>query len=431
MVRQLILVLFLSLFCGSSHAVVSELARQAESVIQGLADIKMAPLRYLDVLFGANPGGVRGLDDRNPAAEASLAAAATLEAAKVANILAKGKIFAGGDISVPGYSKISAGVGKGSDLITIIKNTRSYDPYLIPPGLPGYNYPVGWPIHYPLGPSWPNRPPWQPNNPLSPDGPHPSLDGLPPGGNFPGGPPPSTDGLPPGGPPPSLGGPPFLPGGPPSLPGGPPSSPGGPPSSPGGPPSSPGGPPSSPGGPPSSPGGPPSSPGGPPSSPGGQHRPFPLPWIIRGLLPGGPPSSPGGQHRPVPLPWILRGLWPRPVGVKVGASGSVNVDGGIFGNGGLFGTGIFGQNGLFGTGILSGPSLDPFGIFTPIGNFFGSLGNLFGFSPPSQVIPIFGGRYGPYGRGLQGSITLDVGGIVPSPKRILKGLLHPLFGFLG
>jgi len=94
----------------------------------------MAPLRYLDVLFGGNPGGLRGLDGGN---SASLS---TLQAAKVANILARANILAGGDIASSGYSKISAGVGKGSDLITIIKNTRSYDPYLIPPGIPGYNY---------------------------------------------------------------------------------------------------------------------------------------------------------------------------------------------------------------------------------------------------------------------------------------------------
>ncbi|EDX08663.1 GD24894 [Drosophila simulans] len=110
MVRQLILVLSLILFCGSSHAVVSELARQSESAIQGLADIKMAPLRYLDVLFGGNPGGLRGLDGGN---SASLSTAATLQAAKVASILARANILAGGDVSSSGYSKISAGVLMG------------------------------------------------------------------------------------------------------------------------------------------------------------------------------------------------------------------------------------------------------------------------------------------------------------------------------
>jgi len=338
----------------------------------------MAPLRYLDVLFGGNPGGLRGLDGGN---SASLS---TLQAAKVANILARANILAGGDIASSGYSKISAGVGKGSDLITIIKNTRSYDPYLIPPGIPGYNYPLGWPLRYPLGPYWPNRPPWLPIN--SPP--------IRPGGLFPGGP--SPGGPSPGEP---------SPGGP--SPGGP--SPGGP--SPGGP--SPGGP--SPGGP--SPGGP--FPGGSPPSPGGPLGPWQFPWIL-----GGPrPNRPG---RPFP-----GGILPGHLDGSVVPNSVLNVAGGIFGNGGLFGTGIFGQHGLFGTGFLSGPSLDPFGIFTPIGNFFGSLGNLFGFSSPSQIIPIFGGKFGPLGRGLQGSITLDVGGTVPSVKGILGQLLHPFLGFLG
>ncbi|XP_032572344.1 ejaculatory bulb-specific protein 1 [Drosophila sechellia] len=391
MVRQLILVLSLILFCGSSHAVISELARQSESVIQGLADIKMAPLRYLDVLFGGNPGGLRGLDGGN---YASLSTAATLQAAKVANILARANILAGGDVSSSGYSKISAGVGKGSDLITIIKNTRSYDPYLIPPGIPGYNYPLGWPLPYPLGPYGPNRPPWPPINspPIRPGGLFPggpSPGGPFPGGPFPGGPSPGE---------PSPGGP--SPGGP--FPGGP--SPIGP--FPGGP--SPSGP--SPGGP--SPGGPsPDAPfhGGSPPSPGGPLGPWLFPWIHlpRLNLPGRPIPGQDGSEGP---------------------SSVLNVAGGILGNGGLFGTGIFGEHGLFGTGFLSGPSLDPFGIFTPIGNFFGSLGNLFGFSSPSQVIPIFGGKFG---RGLQGSITLDVGGTVPSAKGILGQLLHPFLGFLG
>jgi len=298
----------------------------------------MAPLRYLDVLFGGNPGGLRGLDGGN---SASLS---TLQAAKVANILARANILAGGDIASSGYSKISAGVGKGSDLITIIKNTRSYDPYLIPPGIPGYNYPLGWPLRYPLGPYWPNRPPWLPIN--SPP--------IRPGGLFPGGP---------------------------------------------------------------SPGGP--FPGGSPPSPGGPLGPWQFPWIL-----GGPrPNRPG---RPFP-----GGILPGHLDGSVVPNSVLNVAGGIFGNGGLFGTGIFGQHGLFGTGFLSGPSLDPFGIFTPIGNFFGSLGNLFGFSSPSQIIPIFGGKFGPLGRGLQGSITLDVGGTVPSVKGILGQLLHPFLGFLG
>ncbi|XP_016975430.1 ejaculatory bulb-specific protein 1 [Drosophila rhopaloa] len=342
MVRQLILVLSLILFWDSSHAVISELARQGESAIQGLADIKMAPLRYLDVLFGANPGGLRGLDGGIYGAGGPYSALATaLQAAQAANILA------GNDIMRPGYSKISAGVGQGSDLITIIKNQRPYDPYLIPPGFPGYNFGLGWPR--PSSPSSPNSPNSPPGGPGSPGGFGPSRPGN-------------------------------------SLPGSP--------------------------------------------FPG---RPFPGGPFSFGPFPGGP--FPAGPFPGRPFPG---GSLPgRPFPISGGVGGSVGGGGGIFGNGGLLGTGLFGQNGLFGTGFLSGPSLDPFGIFTPFGNLLGGLGNLFGFSASTSTpvvtnpgIPLFGDKFGFLGRGLQGSISLDLGGTLPSPKGIL-GLLSPLLGVLG
>ncbi|XP_039483234.1 ejaculatory bulb-specific protein 1 [Drosophila santomea] len=403
MVRQLILVLSLILFCGSSHAIVSELARQTESAIQGWADIKMAPLRYLNVLFGANPGGLRGLNGRNLALEASLSTAANLQVAKLVKLLASGNLFPGGYFPYPGYGKIIADVPKGSDLITIIKNPRSYDPYLTPPGIPGWNIPVGWP-RYPGSPLWPwgtEKPsPIRPED-LFPGEPRPT---LPPGGNFPGFPPfPDVPLPPPGGPPHQPGGPPDLSGGPPDLPGGPPQQPGGPPHQPGGPQRPPG--------------------GLPPLLPL-----LPFPPRLHGI-----PGLPGILGLPRLLQeWILRGILPkRPViigpGAEVDVDATVNIGGGFFGNGGLLGTGIFGKNGLFGTGFLSGPSLDPFGIFTPIGSFFGALGSLFGFSPP---VPFFG-PFGPFGRGMEGSVTLDVGGYVPWPKSILAGILHPFLGFLG
>ncbi|KAI8034141.1 ejaculatory bulb-specific protein 1 [Drosophila gunungcola] len=343
MVRQLILVLSLILFWGSSHAVLSELARQGESAIQGLADIKMAPLRYLDVLFGANPGGLRGLhggiyDPGNTLPQT----AAVLQALKAANILA------GIDTLRPGYSKISAGVGQGSDLITIIKNTRPYYPYLTPTGIPGHFNPMGW---LPGGPG-PNRP----------GGTVPNQPGRPSPVGFP-----------------------NIPGRPISV---------------------------------------------------GSFERFPGRPIFGVSFPGG--SFPGG-----PLPG---GSFPRPfpsqsVGIRGGVGASVGGGGGIFGNGGLFGTGIFGQNGLFGTGLLSGPSLDPFGIFTPFGNFFGGLGNLFGFSSSSSASAAAGAsaqghpnlfnKFGLLGRGLQGSISVDLDGTLPSPKGILGGLLSPLLGVLG
>ncbi|KAH8346326.1 hypothetical protein KR084_004026 [Drosophila pseudotakahashii] len=322
MARLQILVLSLILFCRNSHAVISELARQGESAIQGLADFKMAPLRYLDVLFGANPGGLRGLDGGIYGTGGALsAAAAALQGAKAANILA------GGDIFSPGYSKVTAGVGQGSDLITIIKNARPYDPYLIPPGISGYNYPLG------LSRRFLSRPP---------GGPVPGPGPNPPSGSF-------TDGI--------------------SL-----------------------------------------------------SKPFPggLLSLLRGgllpgvLLPGGSYSGEVGSSGQQ--------------GGSVGVGGSVSGgggnlgNGGIFGNGGLFGTGIFGQNGLFGTGFLSGRSLDPFGIFTPFGNLFGGLGNLFGFSSSTRQEPP---------RGLEGSISVDLGGTLPSPKGMLGGLLSPLLGVFG
>ncbi|XP_016946570.1 ejaculatory bulb-specific protein 1 [Drosophila biarmipes] len=327
MVRQLILVLSLILFCGSSHAVISELARQSQSAIQGLADIKMAPLRYLDVLLGANTGGIRGLrglDGGIYGAGGALSAAALLQAAKAANILS------GGDILGPGYTKISAGSGQGNDLITIIKNQRAYDPYLIPPGIPGYNYPLGFPRRFPFsGPYLPNRPPW--------------------------------------------------------IPGGP-----------------------------------------------GPGEPFPDGVLPSGRFPVGLVSVPSGILRS-----ILSGSVGREGLAEEGGSGggggagsgrgSSSGGGGIFGNGGLFGTGIFGQRGLFGTGFLSERSLDPLGIFTPFGNLFGGLGNLFGFSASTrQGLSNVGNKFGVPGRGVQGSFSVDVGVPLPSPKGVLGGLM-PLF----
>ncbi|XP_022222946.1 ejaculatory bulb-specific protein 1 [Drosophila obscura] len=109
MARQSILFLWLALVAiETSSAIVNELAQQAENAVQGLADIHLAPLRYLDVLFGTNHGVV-------PSHYTAAKAAAYRP-----------------------YSRISAGVGQGSDLITIIKNPRS--PYSY--GIPGYDYPT-------------------------------------------------------------------------------------------------------------------------------------------------------------------------------------------------------------------------------------------------------------------------------------------------
>ncbi|XP_017070112.1 ejaculatory bulb-specific protein 1 [Drosophila eugracilis] len=483
--RQLILVLSLILFCGSSHAVISELARQGQSAIQGLADAKLAPLRYLDVLFGANPGGIRGINGPiyPPNSPAVISAAAALQAAK---LLARGRVFP------PGYSSVEAGVAQGSDLITIIKNRRNKDPPALP-GVPGFDYPTGLPLLIALsrlyGPNPQQWPPWLPGGPGpsgrpgSPGGPGPNgplpdgsfPNGFPPGG-FPNGGP-GQNGFPPGGPGQNgfpQGGPDqngFPQGGPDQngFPQGGPDQNGFPQGGPGpngpypdGPSqdgSSPGRP--SPGGSPSdqpssdgsflgipflgdllepwlrifrlpfdlifprpgvndnpSGGGPPGTDdgGGPAGPQGGNGPQGPGGGPPGGMGPGGPEFGPPGSGGGAGPPGSEGGgnPWQR---IQIGfPPGGREGSGGPFGFGGFFDTGIFAAPGFFGTGILAFP-WNPFGIFTPIGNFFEGVGHLFGFPSPHP----------PSHRNLQGSISVDFDALFPSPK----GLLRQMFPLLG
>ncbi|KAH8252988.1 hypothetical protein KR032_002990 [Drosophila birchii] len=181
-----------------------------------------------------------------------------------------------------------------------------------------------------------------------------------------------------------------------------------------------------------------------PPYPGYPHWPRPAlghPNFPR--LPGGP-GSPGGPGGPgilglrfprfpglrIPLPSVSIGA-----GTSVGTgSGPAHrpgvppnaVGGGPLNYGGLFGTGLFGHSGLFGSGILPGWLLDPLGIFTPLGNLFGGLGNLFGLTSNVAV-----NRAGLFDRNVQGSISVDLGGSIPTPKTFLRQLISPVLNWLG
>ncbi|XP_033254617.1 ejaculatory bulb-specific protein 1-like [Drosophila miranda] len=371
MARQLILIVLLALLRGSSNAIITELARQGESAVQSLANLHLAPLRYLDVLFGTNHGIVpfsRGI-----------------QLSKTATIGSQT-----GDYHP--YSKISAGVGQGSDLITIIKNPRS--PYSY--GIPGYDYPTYLKPFYRKGVRvgaggvliGPNGLPLAPN-------------GLPIG----------TDGLP------------ISPFGPNGLPYGP------------------------------------LGPNGYPYLPFG---PTPIPHIVPvPVIAGNNIRSPrgdltvdrtigintpfGGGSINLDTSVGLNRIHGPGVQATAGGGAGVGSGGGWFGNGGVLGTGLFGAKGLLGTGVLSSKSLslgflNPFGlplpsfIINPFGNIFGSLGNLFGFgggvqaNVGSQIVKA--PRSHPLLPGVEGSITVDVGGSLAPPTGLL-GMIHPLLNIFG
>ncbi|BFG06611.1 ejaculatory bulb-specific protein 1 [Drosophila madeirensis] len=367
MARKLILVLWLALLCKSSNAIVSELARQGENAVQGLAAIHLAPLRYLDVLFGTNHGIV---PSGYPTA---------IQAAKAAAIGAQIGAYRP-------YSRISAGVGQGSDLITIIKNPRS--PYSY--GIPGYDYPTYLKPFYRKGVR------------IGAGGVLIGANGLP---LAPNGLPIGPDGLP------------ISPFGPNGLPFGP------------------------------------LGPNGYPYLPFG-----PVPGVVHSI--SGPSISVDrsiGIQGSSPLGGAAVTL-DKSVGINRGRIQThpvTPVNGGWFGNGGFLGTGLFGSKGLLGTGFLSnngwhlGPFgfLNPFGIpfpnifANPFGNIFGTLGNMFGISTSTGATAAAGGgvvakagrRGHPIGLGLpgvQGSITLDVGGSIAPPTGLL-GLLHPWLNVFG